>query len=530
MSDKRKRKLKRFHLHPATKFILLTILVMFISFVLNKLHLKASYNVIDTSSMDVESRIVEVKNMLSRYGIKFIFGKAATNLASFSAFINLIVALIGLSVAHASGFVKAFLRRKTLKLNNKIITFLIIFFGICSSLINDVGYVILIPLAALIFTVNKRSPLLGITAAFCGVSFGYGISLFVGSLDVSLVSITELASHLVDVEYHVPLLSNIFIMVASTIILSILGTIIIEGIIVNKIGKYKNGEELENTMNLTLNLAELDDKEIIELDILEKKGLKYALIVGIIMILCGIYMVVPGLPKSGLLLDMDQKAYVNQLFGKGSAFQSGFTYLVSFWFAIMGIAYGIGAKTIKNDKELIQKVSVFFKDFGELMVTIFFFVQFVAVFKQSNIGLLLSCYGLNIIAKGSITGIMLIIVTLLVIAISGLFIPSAVTKWGLFAPTVVPLMMQSNISPEFAQFVLRAADSMTKGVTPFLGYFIIYLGYMNIYNNNKEAITIRKGLSFILPYFLIVTLAWFVIVLGWYLIGLPLGPHSMPTL
>ena len=241
-------------------------------------------------------------------------------------------------------------------------------------------------------------------------------------------------------------------------------------------------------------------------------------------------MIVPGLPKSGLLLDMSQTAYVNQLFGKGSSFQSGFTYMVSFWFAIVGIAYAIGAKTIKNDNELIQKVSVFFKDFGELMVTIFFFVQFVAIFKQTNIGLLLSCYGLNIINSGSITGVALIIISMLIMAISGIFVTSALTKWSLFAPTVVPLMMQSNISPEFAQFILRAADSMTKGITPFLGYFIIYLGYMNIYNNNKEAITIRKGLSFILPYFLIIGLAWLVIVLGWYIIGLPLGPHSMPSL
>jgi aminobenzoyl-glutamate transport protein len=92
------------------------------------------------------------------------------------------------------------------------------------------------------------------------------------------------------------------------------------------------------------------------------------------------------------------------------------------------------------------------------------------------------------------------------------------------------MMMQSNISPEFAQFVLRAADSMTKGITPFLSYFIIYLGYLNIYNNNKEPITIRKGISFVMPYFGFMAIAWIVIVLGWYLVGLPLGPNSMPTL
>ena len=115
-------------------------------------------------------------------------------------------------------------------------------------------------------------------------------------------------------------------------------------------------------------------------------------------------------------------------------------------------------------------------------------------------------------------------------SVCGLFLTSAINKWIIFSPVVVPMMMQSNISPEFAQFVLRAADSMTKGITPFLAYFIIYLGYLNIYNNDKEPITIKKALSFVTPYFGLMVLTWIAIVIGWYLIGLPLGPESMPNL
>lgn len=527
MNEKKKMRLKKFYLHPATTFIILTFIVMIISLILSRLNLTSYYNVIDKNNLDLESRIVKVKNMFSPEGWKFLIGNSSKNFASFSPFINLVIALIGLSIAHASGFIKAFLRRKTIRINNKFITFLIILIGIFSSLIDDVGFVILIPLSALIYAVNKRSPLLGITTAFCGVAFGYGISFFAGSLDVSLVEITELSARIIDTEYHVPLLSNIFIMIVSSIILAIVGTIAIEGFVVNRIGKYKNGEELENTMNLTAkDLAELDDAQKIRQDNLEKKGLRNALILGIILILIFIYMIIPGLPKSGVLLDLSEKAYVNQLFGHSSYFQRGFTFLVSLWFALVGIAYAIGAGTIKNDKELVEKVSIFFKDFGELVVTIFFFVQFVAVFKESNIGLLISCYGLDIITRSSISGIMLIIISLIIMAISGLFVTSAVTKWTLFAPTLVPMMMQSNISPEFAQFVLRAADSLSKGITPFLGYFIIYLGYLNIYNSNKEAVTIRKGLSFIMPYFMFMIITWFIIVIGWYLLGLPLGPTS----
>jgi len=529
MKEKKKRRLKKFYFHPATTFLLLTILVLLLSWILASLNVQSSYSVINPNTLELETKIVKIKNLLSSDGVKLIIGNAAANLASFSAFINLIVALIGLSVAHASGFIKTFIRRNTLRLNNKVITFIIILIGIFSSLINDVGYVVLIPLAALIFLVNKRSPLLGVTTAFCGVSFGHGISLFTGSLDVALVQQTELASHLVDATYHVPLLSNIFIMVGASIVLAIIGTIAIETLVVKKIGKYKNSEELENTMDVS-DLITLDDKDKIEQEYLTKKGLRNAYIVGIIMIIIFIYMIIPGLPNSGLLLDMSEKAYVNQLFGDNAFFQSGFTYLVSIWFLAVGIAYALGAKTVKNDKELISKVSVFFKDIGGILVTIFFFVQFITVFKKTNIGLIITCWGADLINNLSFNGILLVILSLIIMSFCGIFLTSALNKWIIFSPVVVPMMMQSNISPEFAQFVLRASDSMTKGITPFLAYFIIYLGYLNIYNNGKEPITIKKSLSFITPYFGLMVLAWVVIVLGWYLIGLPLGPESMPNL
>lgn len=529
MSERKKRRLKKFRFHPVTTFILLTVFLIVVSWFLSKLNIQSSYSVINPISLELETKIVKVNNLLSSNGVKLMFGDAAENLASFSAFINLIVALIGLSVAHASGFIKAFIRKNTLHLNNKFITFSIILLGIFSSLVDDVGYVVLIPLAALIFAAKKRSPLLGVTTAFCGVAFGHGVSLFAGSLDVSLVKQTELASHLIDVTYHVPLLSNIFIMIASSIILAIVGTIAIETVVVKKIGKYKNVEELENTMEIS-DLVSLDDKEKIQKEYLNKKGLKYAYIAGFIIIIIYLYMIIPGLPNSGLLLDMDAFAYVNQLFGTNSYFQSGFTYLVSILFLVVGLAYGIGAKTIKNDKDLIEKIGTFFKDVGGLLVMVFFFVQFLSIFKKTNIGVIICCWCADLINALSFNGILLIALTLIIIAFAGIFLPSIVSKWTIFSPVVVPMMMQSNISPEFSQFILRAADSMTKGITPFLAYFIIYLGYLNIYNNDNDTITINKALSFVIPYFGFMVIAWIVIVLGWYLIGLPVGPVSMPTL
>ena len=117
------------------------------------------------------------------------------------------------------------------------------------------------------------------------------------------------------------------------------------------------------------------------------------------------------------------------------------------------------------------------------------------------------------------------------IALSGIFLTSTANKWYIFSPIMVPIFMQSNISPQFAQIVMRAGDSITKGFTPFLASFAIYIGYLNLYNLNKDKpYTIRKSMQLILPYFLLIALAWILIVVGWYILGLPIGPGVSPTI
>ena len=90
--------------------------------------------------------------------------------------------------------------------------------------------------------------------------------------------------------------------------------------------------------------------------------------------------------------------------------------------------------------------------------------------------------------------------------------------------------MQNNISPQFTQFLFRAGDSMAKGLTPLLAYFVIYLGYLNIYNTEKEPITIRRALSFVYPYGLVIGLTWILILVLFYIVGIPIGPGVSPSL
>ncbi len=528
MFKKKKIRLKKFTLHPITTFILMTILVMIVSSILSFFQIQSSYSRINAAN-ELESVAVSVEGLFNFEGFKYLISNAAMNFVSFTPLSTLLIALIGLSVASASGLIDTFIKRVTLKINNKTLTFIIIFVATISSIINDVGYVILIPLSALIFLANGRNPLLGIVASFCGVAFGYGVTLFAGSAEITLVEVTESAARLIDANFHVSLLSNLIAIIISTIIVSLVGTYVIETLVAKRIGRYHlTSEEKENllgeTKEINVNEVEIEQQRKLEADIREKKGLRNALITFIIFILMFIYMLIPGLPGSGLLLDMSETAYINQLFGENAYFQEGFTFLVSILFLATGIAYGIGAKTIKSDKDLVEKASVYLKDVGYLVALVFFAAQFIAIFKKTNIGTLMVGLISGMIRSIPFSGVPLIIAVLVLMAASSFFVTTQTAKWTIFAPVVVPLLMQNNVSPQFAQFIFRAADSMVKGFTPLLAYFVIYLGYLNIYNTEKKPISIKKALSFVAPYCFIISITWIMIVALMYITGIPIGP------
>ena len=532
MREKRKLKLKKFYFHPITVFLFLTFATIILSGILSAFEMQATYNVINPNTNELEPTLVAVENLLSFDGMKFLIGDATTNFISFAPLGTLLLALIGITIAESTGLIETLSKRFFSKMPKEVFTFIIIFVATISSLINEVGYAILIPLTALIYFINGRNPILGIITAFCGVAFGYGVTIFVGSMEVALMDYTRTAAWLIDDNMHISLTSNLYFIIATSILISIIGTVIIEKIIAPRVGKYKKEEVSAKTEQYRVINLEEEEQKRIEREKYEKRGLRFALITGIIVLLLFAYMLIPGLPYSGMLLDMNEETYLNQLFGETSYFQSGFTYLVTLLLVLMGLAYGLGAKSIKSDKALIEEVGKKFSKTSYIFVLIFVVSQFISVFRQTNIGLVITAWLANLLEHLEFSGIPLIVVTLIIIALANLVLTSPTTKWMIFSPIVVPMFMQANISPQFAQVVMRIGNSMTNGFTPILASFVIYLGYLNVYNlNKKRPITIKKSLKMIAPYFLIISAAWILIVVGWYITGLPIGPSGVyPTL
>lgn len=529
----KKKRLKKISLHPVTTYILLTFGAVFLSFILSIFKVSATYSSINVTSNELEKTIVTVNNMLNYDGIKFIISNASLNFVKSTTLSTLIITLIGVGIADVTGFIQAFMKKRLIKIDPKILTFFLILISIFSSIVNEVGYAILIPLGALLFLFNGRNPLAGIVSSFAGVAFGYSISFFVGTIDIDLIPYTIRAAQLIDDTFYVRMTSNLYIMIASCFIIAIVATFITEKFVVKKLGRYvlKTRDDLGQTKEIEYLDLQYEEQKKIKEEQLEKRGLKYATITAIIIISIFVYMIIPGLPLSGVLLDLDEIAYVDQLFGVNSYFQDGFTYMMCILFSLTGIFYGIGSKSIKSDKDLINKLSDNFSSIGLIIIMIFFSAQFIAIFKESNIGTVFVVLLTNILKSFPLSGAVLIIISMIVISISNIFVTTSVSKWVIISPTLVPTMMQLNISPQFAQFIFRAGESMSNGITPLLAYFVVYLGYLNIYNKDKEKpITVSKSLDIVMPYFIGLSLTWIFIIITWYIIGLPLGPGVYPTL
>lgn len=504
------KKKKRIKLHPALVFLILTIAVMIFSVIGNLLNLEASYFVVNESTGDLNSQVVTINNLFNRTGLQYLISSMLNNFISFAPLGNLIVGLLGVGVGYKSGFLNSLFKVIGEKIPRRVLTFLVILLGIIFSMFYEVGYVILIPLAAILFMNLGRHPSAGICAAFSGITFGYGANFIVNRLDSTLLTYSGKAALVLDSSYNINLYGNIIFTVVSTLFLSYVGMMITEKFIIPKLGKYTFDAE--------------EPSQETQVSKKERKGLIIALLSTFLVVLILVYCVIKGLPFSGLLLDLKQSRYVDMLFGEGSYFYKGSVVIFSFLLIFSSLIYGIRTKSIDDNRDLVDGMSYYLKDVASLLVLIFFAAQFVLIFKETNIGLFIVASLSELLNGLELSGLSLVIITFLVVAVSSFFVPMASTKWAMLSPTIVPMFMQASMTPEFAGAVFRAADSSMKGLTPLFSYFVILIGFLHIYNKRKnDVITITDAMSLMVPYTIAFTIVWFIIILAFYIIGIPIG-------
>ena len=494
---------KKKSLSPIITMMIIIVFVVILSSLLALINFDGTGTTIANGIL--ENSIVVVKSILSKEGLIYFFSNVITNFSLLEPFILIILSFTAIGIAKESGFLKhLFSPLKKLKFD--VLTFIVIFVSVISTIIGDYSYIILLPLAAVLYQYNNKSPILGIITVFLGITLGYGTGIFYNYNDYALGVLTQAAAVLdVDPSYKFNLYSNLYIMIVSTVAISFIITILID--------KYLSKKLVTNT--------KYEDELLTS-----KKAFIFSIIAFIILLVPIIVMLLPN----GILLDNTQTHYVAKIFGANSPFNLSFMFLFLVIMAVVGLIYGFASKNFKTNHDFGWSFTKEFNNIGYLFVLMFLSSILISIINWTNLGTVIANNLIYIISLFDFTGIPLIVITFIFIILMSILMPGSLEKWALISPILVPLFMKGNLTPDFAQFVFKAADSVGKIITPLFIYFIVMLGLIQKYNKNENKVTLFNTVKLIWPIILLMIIFWLLILIIWYVAGLPLGIDTFVTM
>jgi len=441
---------------------------------------------------------INVINLLSKEGIHKILLEMVDSYTSFAPLGIVMVALLGIGIAESSGLITAAVRVLVINSPKSMITFIMVLTGLISNVASDIGYLLIIPIAGVVFNSVGRHPIAGMAAAFAGVSGGFSANIFIGTIDPLLAGLSTEAANIIDPNYYVMPTANYYFMAASTFIVAFAATFITHKFVEPRLGKYDGSVAPEKIEKPT-------DKE--------RKGLRWS---GIVCLAWTILFVACLIPENGFFRGPDGSILQTPLL-------KGFIAVLFFVVGSAGIVYGAITGKFKSDNDVIKGMTDSFKGLVSFLVLVFFAAQFVAFFKWSNLGIVLAISGASTLQSMNIGLIPLVILFVIFAAFINLFMGSASAKWALLAPVFVPLFMLLGYSPELSQAVYRVGDSVTNILSPMMSYFALIIVYFEKYDKNSGMGTI---ISTMMPYSIGFFIIWLAFLIVWILLGIPLGPGS----
>ena len=441
---------------------------------------------------------VNVINLLSKEGVHRILLEMVNSYTGFAPLGVVMVALLGIGVAESSGFIGTAVKALLVKAPPKSVTFMVVFTGVLSNVASDVGYILIIPLAGVIFHSLGRHPIAGMAAAFAGVSGGFSANILIGTIDPLLAGLSTEAAQILDPDYVVMPTANYYFMFVSTFLITILGTIVTDKIVEPRLGKYTGDVEPEAITKLTP---------------IERKGLRNT---GLAALVWTALILIAIIPDNGFLRGPDNTILHSPLL-------RGF---IAFLFLIassLGIVYGYTVGTFKKSSDVINGMNQSFKTLVSFLVLVFFAAQFVAWFQWSNLGVLLAISGAEFLQSLNISLIPLVIMFIIFSAFINLFMGSASAKWAIMAPIFIPIFMLLGYSPELSQAVYRVGDSVTNIISPMMSFFALIIVYFQKYQKEAGFGTVVGNM---LPYSIAFFIGWIALLIAWIQLGLPLGPEA----
>ena len=483
--------------HPAMIFVILIGILAVIAQICASVGVSVSYY---DAKAEADTTI-EAISLLNPEGIRYMFSSIVTNFTSFAPLGVVLVAMLGVGVAEDAGFFDAGLKKMLSNVKPVMLTATVVFAGIISNIASDAGYVVVIPLGAMLFAAAGKHPIAGLAAAFAGVSGGFSANLIFGPTDALLSGITNEALRAGSIDYTVNVDGNWYFLIVSTFILTIVATIVTEKVVIPNLGEYKGSYVHE-------------DKPLTDL---ERKGLKNALI-GILVFL--VILGILTIPQNAILREANAegKMTLEKFLGDGLIPTTLLLFLVP------GYIFGKTVGKFKNSKDLVGAMTKSMESMSGFLVLAFFAAQFVSFFAYTNLGTILSVKGAEFLGSIRLTGIPLIVLFIILSAFINLFIGSASAKWAIMAPIFVPMFMNMGLSPELSQMAYRIADSSTNIISPLMNYFAMIVIFMQKYDEERGLGTL---ISTMLPYSMAFLVFWTLLLIVWMIFKLPLGPGAL---
>ena len=436
-----------------------------------------------------------ILSIVSGEGIQYILANTISNFTGFAPLGLVLVMMLGIGLAERVGLMETAIKKSILNAPKSLITYAVIFTGILGNLASDAAFILVPPLAAMVFASIGRHPLAGLAAGFAGTGAGFTANLLIAGTDALLAGISTEAARAIDDNIIVTPVDNWYFMIVSVIILSIIGALITEKLIEPRLGTYKG--EVDNSFE--------------PVTAVESKGLRNAVIAGLLYLgLVALLVFWPGSPvrnEDGGIIP--------------SPFLSGIVPVILFFFITVAIAYGTTVGKIKESKDIPGYMSDAMKDMSGYIVLIFAAAQFINYFNWSNLGIWVAVNSADFLTSINMTGLPVIVGFSILAALLNLLIFSGSAQWALMAPIFIPMFMLLDYHPAFVQLAFRIADSSTNIITPLNPYILIVLAFMREYDKKAGLGTL---ISLMLPYSLIFYGVWLILLIIFALTGLPIGP------
>jgi aminobenzoyl-glutamate transport protein len=499
--------------HPVTLFALICVGVLVLSWLAALL----GWEVVDPRPEGTDGRaadgMIRAVSLLTPEGLRRIGMGLVTNFTSFAPLGTVLVALLGVGVAERSGLLGAVIRTIVLGAPRHLLTAAVVFAAVVSNTASEMGYVVLIPLAAVVFHSVGRNPLAGLAAAFAGVSGGYSANILIGTVDPLLSGITTEAASMIDPAYAVGAAkeilptANYYFMCASTVLITLVGTFVTVKIVEPKLGPYDDANAEDDVHEATGDMGPLSAGE--------RRGLKWA-VVSVLVLVAGLLATV--VPEDGWFRD---PAHNELLVQDLRPMLKSVVALIFVFFVVPGIVYGRIVGTLRNDRDVIDGMAGAMSSMGLYLVLVFFAAQFVAFFKWTNLGTITAVVGADLLQSWELTGPIVFVPFILMCCGVNLMLGSASAQWAVTAPIFVPMLMSVGYSPQVIQAAYRIGDSTTNIITPMMSYFGLILAFAMRYDRKLGIGTL---ISTMIPYSIAMLIGWMALFYLWVFgLDLPVG-------